>query len=144
MSECLHLIRCEIHAALAGVCSVVYKLGLWGHLHPSKAPTPQGTPNHSLESVKPNLKTLGSQKYLPIHASIYACIYANTQEPQRRPTTLAGPGSLFRIHVNEYVQNQVHVYVSLQCVQLYGCPQNGCPHNAHDTCRQYYHPAKCE
>ena len=88
---------------------VVNKLGVWGHLHPSKAPTLQGAPNHSLESVKPDLKTLGPQKYLPIHASMYACIYASTQEPQGRPTTLAGPGSLSRIHVNEYVQNQVHV-----------------------------------
>ena len=31
---------------------VVNKLGVWGHLHPSKAPTPQGAPSYSLESVK--------------------------------------------------------------------------------------------
>jgi len=41
------------------VTTVVNKLGLWGHLNLKRAPTPQGAPNHSLESVKPNLKTLG-------------------------------------------------------------------------------------
>ena len=64
---------------------VVNKLGLWIHLNLERAPTPQGAPSHSLESVKPNLKTLGSQKCLPIHASIYAClhIYMQTHKSRR-------------------------------------------------------------
>ena len=57
---------------------VVYKLPLWGHLHPSKAPPPQGAPSHSLESVKPNLKTLGSQKGLPVPVQTIFAIYAST------------------------------------------------------------------